>query len=486
MKDDRDSKVRLSIVFILSIIASILMIIFTTPKAKALVVREPDKTTTINNVGYYGYDIPTRTTGVESQSYVSIGTTNRVGNNYFTFNRNVNSFFYTHNNFDFQDLDNYISQNNINVSNVNFNMTYANNIGPLDSSDLMDLSFSFHPALSGDFEDTLSLGNIIDYSKYYSFTFDIAIWTYYDFFGSGRVCKTIKTNGSLVSQEYCSDYNGFYGAYTSGNYSTLGTCTTNNDSSVSCGTGGNSWGYEIIPIYTDAKLQILKVKVLFNQYSMFKFSENFEYDTTNNLRQAFKSDVGTSFFNNVGNIITSTSYYRGSNISDFDPVNLFISQPYDITLWTTSDKGFCSGSNCWTQEDTNNNSDSKDNIDNYERTSFFNDMINGIQGVLGRDYGFSGIVNLTFDFVSDLLSSFSNGNNTCYSIRVNILGKDIILPCGSQFWNRNDISSFVNGAYNIVFMGALSYLLAWKIYKDLLNTFNPTSRIVNGKEVDSL
>lgn len=487
MQDDNNYKVRLSIVLLLSIIASILMVIFTIPKANALVVRDPDTATTVNNVAYYGYNIPTRTTGVESGSYVSIGTTNREQSNYFNFNRNVNSYFYTHNNFDFEQLDNYISQNRIDVSNVNFNMTYANQIGPVDSSDLMRLSFSFHPALSGDFESTLSLGNYIDYSKYYSFTFDIAIWTYYPFFGNDRVCQTIKTNGSLITQDYCSNYNGFFGSNYSGTGSTLGICETPSNNSINCSTGNNSWGYRITPIYFDNNLQILKVQVLFNQYSQFKFSENFYYDTENNLLQAFKTDSGTNFFTNVNNIITSTSYLRNSPISDFEPVSLFISQPYDITLWSTSDKGFCSGSNCWTQEDTNNNSDSKDNVDNYERTKFFDDMINSIQGVLGRDYGFSGIVNFTFDYITDLLGVFynNNGSPVCYTVKVSFFNKDIILPCGASFWNRSDMLSFIN-VYNVIFIGALSYLLAWKIYKDLLNTFNPNSKIINGNEVDSL
>lgn len=486
MQEENNYKVRLGIVLLLSIIASILMVIFTIPKANALVLRDPDSTTTVNNVTYSGYEIPTRITSVEGQSYVSVGTTNKTSNNDFSFNRNTNNYFYVHNNFDFPKLDNYVINNNIDLSSINYNMTYPIELGPLDRSDLMNVSFSFHPALEGDMEDTLSLGNYIDYNSYYSFTFDLVLYTDNAFFGDQRVCSSYQSNGSLIVSQVCSPYNGFL----ANNTPTLGKCRTLNTDVTYCNTGSAGYGYNITKVYVDGHLQVLKVKVLFNSSTQFKFSKTFDYSANvgiNDGIQSFTSDINSSFFTNVNNFITSTSYLRNQAITTFEPVYMFVSQPYDITLWSESNHGFCDGSSCWTQEDTNNNSENKDNIDNYKQSAFFDDLMNGIQGLLGRDYGFSGIVNLTFDFIKDLIYTFTNqGSPVCYTVRVNILGKDIVLPCGSSFWYRSDMALWVFSTYNVIFLGALSYLLAWKIYKDLLDTFNPSSKIVRGSEVDSL
>lgn len=205
MKEEND-KIRLCIILFLSIIASIFIFIFTIPKANALVINESDLSTNVNGTTYYGFDIPTRVSGFESQSYVNVGTQQYINASGGSFYSNSKYYIYNSNNrkFYYDDLDNYIEELHINLDNVNMNMTTPIDVGPSDKSNIMKLWFNFHPALEGDQSQMFSLGNYFDYNGYYTFDFDIVLYNYYSTFGDNRICNSYQSNGSLIVSNVCS------------------------------------------------------------------------------------------------------------------------------------------------------------------------------------------------------------------------------------------------------------------------------------------
>ena len=467
MSDENNYKPRLLIILLLSILASIFMILFTIPKANALVVKDPDTTKTINNETYYGYYMPTRMTGIEGQSYVDIGLQEPS----LTF-RSLNSYYFLKsesNNFNYDPLDNYLSSHSINLNIDRYYFTNPINLGLENNVRLMNLTFSIHPGIASDSQDMFSTGNYFYYNGLYDYSFYIVLFS---------------ENGQLGSYHvegggYTSNYNGLLGGTLS--------CTTCGDLTIAdlhiTDNGINGYGnipnYQVI--YKDSWVQVIKINA-----KNFKFSE-----TLTQLQNSYSNTIFTGtldsniFYNN--NIITSSIYPYNEPSSGVKPVKLFISQPFDITFYTTNNHVFCSGVECETQENVDNNSDSHENQIQEDNSNFVSDFLTGISSLLNNDYGFSGIVNVTFNFIKNILNTFYNhfGPPTCYSVKVTFFNKDIVLPCGSSFWSRSDIYAFVV-IYQSIFTGAICYLLSWKIYKDIINIYNPQSKLIDKSEVDSL
>lgn len=488
MQEDNNYKVRLGIVLLLSIIASILMVIFTVPKANALVMVYPTKNTTISGTKYYGYDIPTRPNASEFGTGLKLGTTARLYNGALTndFSQLGNSLygFGKSNNFHFDLLDNYVNDNNISLNGISYNMTNPISVnGPSDPV-LLNLTYTFNMGQSGGVSEMMSSGQYFDYKQYYSFEYDIVLFDSNT--DQGHLGQYVNLGSTPTRPAQSTNFNGLLsGDYL--RYTTIGMCTQypeNYPTLWTCGTGNAGYSYRTSTIYQDRNLQVIKVYVDFSSSGKFRFSEDLNYSNSDNGATAFTgvnqslngNMLGVNYFN-ISNGVLNKSFVSLSERYTY----LMVSMPYNITLWTTEPSEFCQGNSCWTQSDT-------DSLDNNKQTngsgSFLDDILGGINGILNNDYGFSGIVNFTFGFINDLLTSM-RGNTTCYVASVKFFNKNIVIPCGVSFWNRSDMTAF-NTTYNLIFIGALSYILCWKIYKDLLNVINPSSRVVNGSEVDSL
>ena len=475
------SKYKNIVICVLSLIAILLLIVITTPKASALVMKYSDYTKTINNTTYYGYDVPTRPNPFEFGTKVNLGSTTKlyegVRLNDFSVVTNNSYTFFKASNFNFAPLDNYIRDNNITLSDISYNMTEPIKIdGPLYPR-LMNYTWSFSLGDQGGLSEMFSDGRYFDYNDSYSFEYDIVLF-------DSSLHGHLGTSLNLPDTPTIStNYNGFL-AGNNLNSSSIGLCSqpvNNGNFNWSCSSGNQGYGYTVTKKYSDSHLQVLTVKINFNEYLQFRFSKGLSQASQDNGITIFESNTPSTttdyinYFNNVNNTILNKS----SDGLDTQYVYLFFSMPRNLVVWSTESSTFCQGNSCWTQADTDS-LDNKKTIDS--SNTFIDDILNSINGLLQRDYGFSGIVNLTFDFIKDILQG---ANNYCHVYRIQVFNKNIVLPCGTDFWERNDIWTF-KITYELVFTGVVAYYLCWKIYKDLLNAINPNTKITTGNEVDSL
>ena len=71
------------------------------------------------------------------------------------------------------------------------------------------------------------------------------------------------------------------------------------------------------------------------------------------------------------------------------------------------------------------------------------------------------------------LRFFNKLTDSCSPITLNVLGQNVVLPCGDTlFWNRNDVSTFKT-FWNILFGGAILYTLSLKLYKVIHDAIDP-------------
>lgn len=464
MSDEENNKNKLFLTLILSIIASVLMIIFTIPKAYAFELISPDSTITLSGTTYYGYNLPTRVNNSSTapNNYVDIGLNTFDQIQHFPtkvarYKKNT----YTTYSFANSTLDNYLSDHNLSSLNFNRNLTEPISYNNILAS-AYNLSFSFHPGEQG---DPLSDGFHINYNDYYSYSFDVIVYS-----ENGGLNNSYTLNATNTGQG-----TGFTSSSLNNNNTCLyiGQIYTYNDQeyfSYNCRSSNVPY-LNISRTYVDDHLQIVHFDIPFNDYTKGRFGGLEDYSGNNEYITPFRANMLFSpMYLLVNHLPTDSALWKD--------VQVYISEPYDITLWRTNSDEYCQDE-CWTQEQTDEFNDSRVS----DTDSFINNLLSQFTAITNRDYGFSGIINLTFSFLSSVISSASP--NTCYTYQIPVLSTTINLPCGNSFWNRNDVLNF-KAFYEMLQIGIVSYFVAWKIYRDLINLLTPNSKIIDGKEVDSL
>jgi len=398
--------------------------LFLCSSAMALELVSPDSTKTINGVQYYGYKLPTRPTGTDSgsasvklgfSSFFNSRYTNRFVSNELLYLRTFDSKVYS-----------YMGDYNFTIPSV-----WTRDIKFFDSMYLGDLNlqnqyyfvYGFNP--SGVANDNPNLmfedGYAIDFNGIYTYQFDLIA---YNDDSIGEVID--------YTPKVCQIVSGSPNDYTN--------CV--NNSTVS---------YEVL--IQNTNLIYVRFTVNFTSTSWkFGFSSYLIGDDNSNTYGI----EGNNFFVNDINIRTNGSYTNDTYI---------FSQPYNITFWSQTSSFSCTES-CWTQADTDSN----------QRIEKSNDYIfnNLVEVVDNFDYfGFGGIIHYTYDFIKGLLE---DTNDSCIEFQVPVLSKVVKLPSSCTFWGRNDVSTFKQ-FYEMFFTGIFAFFIGFKIYNDILNIYNPDSKV---------
>lgn len=107
-----------------------------------------------------------------------------------------------------------------------------------------------------------------------------------------------------------------------------------------------------------------------------------------------------------------------------------------------------------------NDNITSDEVDTSKSDSFFSNFDTEDNG------GLSSVVTAPLTFVRKL-------TDRCTPLSIPFYDKNISLPCGDElFWNRDDVSAFRN-TWNVLFGGAIVYMLMTKLFKVINNLKNP-------------
>lgn len=470
MNEEKKNKLRIFIIYLLVFIVVIIFELFICKTAFASELVRPSTSIDINNTTYYGYDLPTRPTmeigdslngpslqpnsvRVWSTLRPKIQITEQIAERWEHFV--YNAFPLKERN-----LNNYVNSSVISNNIQNIPTIWTNSFDVCGKESLYcDFTISFLPGMStNNVNDVFENGYKIDYSQRYSYSFDIVLYNESENADLGAYEDTFymtlqRGKNGLNEQPQMGYYN----------------CNNDNQCYESI-SGGYNNGFLVEPLIYNEHIQYYRIHVLFNSYNYAKvgFGSDLNYSTS---IYNDKGVIGNNVINFTSNNIVVGAYVNNNWNTVYTKVQ--ISQPYNIKLWSTQDSFMCTN-NCWTQDDTNNNQEFG-----------YNDGVNQIEDLFGNlnYFGFSGIVNTTYNFVISLLE---DTNNECIELNIPLLGKNITLPSSCTFWRRNDVQTFSN-LWKMIILGVVSYFIAWKIYKDLLYyLYSPSSKLSSGKEVDTL
>lgn len=421
---------------------------------------------------YYGYDIPNRVNTTvdlgQSNNYVSIGILSKNRDRLYS----KNLYFNDNPIISYTDNGNELSLSQEDTWFTDWVETkWVNSLNNALSSYLV---ISYHPAQSGSKGDTLDYGRYIDYDSYYSYSFYIEI---------------LNTSGNDDTYLKYPILNAFTTTSNSGQrYHSY--CVVNN------GEIADSNCDEVINIIESSNDRILlRYDIKFNSYKYignlggFLFNNNgFTY-----CNNGCTTSGNTGYFSNVGGLYgAETCSVNNGCSTDYSVIGAFnnstgkvenfkfrVSQPFNIVMWSTDSSLFCQ-ENCWTQEDTNNNSWVEESVnrnsDFLMRSLFDLDIFN--------DMGSFQVIESIFDEFRELLGN--NYNNACYSYNVPIFNTNIPIMCGYDFWSRNDIS-FFKSLWDMFWIGLVGFWVARSIYLKLLSLVDIDNGVViDAKEVSTL
>lgn len=103
-----------------------------------------------------------------------------------------------------------------------------------------------------------------------------------------------------------------------------------------------------------------------------------------------------------------------------------------------------------------------DDVDSENAGGFFSNFDTEDNG------GISSVITAPLVFVRKL-------TNTCESIKFDVLGANVELPCGDTlFWNKEKVQDLRN-LWNIIFGGAFIFILLKKVFKVIENIKDPSS-----------
>lgn len=97
----------------------------------------------------------------------------------------------------------------------------------------------------------------------------------------------------------------------------------------------------------------------------------------------------------------------------------------------------------------------------------------------------NGIMGDIHDFLLlpiEYLNYIRSTNNYCTDISFTIWNKEIIIPSGCFFWNRQDVGQFKT-LWNTLFGGAIIFSLGFKYFKVLHNALDPTKDDLGGLDI---
>lgn len=397
--------------------------------AQALQVANPDYQNTVlgSSEVWYGYKLPSRATNDSGalSSSVKVLQTARVSNNW-------NIIDFRNLKIGLRDLDSdildYMLDNNIDFSSLSngnrlWSQTYKNDY----TRPLVDHSFvyAFSPGSSySTDQEVLESGFGINYSSKYSYKFDVIVY-------NPNLNDTYQLRDSLQ------------------------TCSGNGqDYNTSC-VNYRNWSVE--KLVDTPKLQWFRYSMECNQYTC---GSGFTYYLITSSSNIYGVGEAQNVFDSFNPIKNSTK--------------VIFSQPYDIVLWNHESSMTCTNT-CWTQADTDSNQRILDD------PTFVWNALNDIVSNFNY-HGFSGIVNLTFDYIINLLR---DANTTCVGLNIPVLSTSINLPSSCTFWGRSDVSTF-ESFVNLLWIGLASYFIGWRVFKDILNVYNPNSKVIDGNEVEDL
>lgn len=405
-------------------------------KASALETRYPSSQVVKDGVNWYGYNLPTRATltdSLGSSVYMNISVSPATSSDHWT------SKYSNHLKVGLRSLPNQVIDSLSSTDTGNLDYIEYYNIPKLWSETYTlplanfnnYFSFGFQPGVSVNTdEEVLEDGYAINYDSIYSYDFDIVVNSEDNIrpnlLGSLQLC----TINSVTNDYGCITY------------------------------GSNYYSYELI--YTSDKVQYYRYHIKFNQYT---FGYGFNYvvleDSNNQYNMSGKNLFGNSL----------ALYVQGS-VSNLDNLSFTISEPYNIVLWNNKSSMVCTDS-CWTQQDSDN-SQRILNDSNY----LWNQLQDYVDSF--KYYGFGGIVTLTYNYIIDLLQ-----DNSCPVLNVPVLTKSFNLPSACSFWNREDVSTF-DSLWSMVWLGLVSYYVCWRIFKDILRLYDPSTSVIEGNEVADL
>ena len=441
MRNLDDDKTRYILILIFSIIASILMIIFTIPKVNALEVKAPNMQ--IGN-DMYGYYVPLRdsTQGTTTKNYVNIGMHTIEFNNVRQTIKYGKGWLHP-NNLPSQLLaiDSSLTNNQLWTTAINTEREIP--IYYVADGINMGLYWGYHPAEpTSNYLDLFTTNDKWFYDGVYTYDFDIVVW------GNGYNLNVGGDNSLIMLDnpfEYCSIWR--------------------NDE-MSCSTG---------KIYPPPTVTVVKRE---RDYVHYKVSMqiNGRWGMNETLYPNTNYPIDdVYFYNSLG--------FRLNGVPQITPVgdkhyNYYFSDPYNIVYWTSQSTITCPD-RCVTDEDAHIDM----NYNGASEIDSITDFNNVIGTLIARDYGFGGIINTTYGYIQRVLNYYNYGE--CVNVSVNFLGQDINMPCGEDFWFRSDMTTF-RQTYEMIFTGIISYWLCWVIYKYILGILDPFKKPISSREVDSL
>lgn len=429
---------------------------------------------TRNGQTYYGYSLPTRLVDPNDNSTngVYVGIVNRRGN------RRFQNFLRYHRYYDIG-LETSVWTNDIKSD-------WLDSTGDA-SADYMSLSFrpGLNSAGSYTLEESLDSGGLLDYNQLYSYSFYIMVENDYgpELSPNSLIAPVFYTYGDNSGPDF--QFRNVWGS-TSCNYNIDNVGTVLMNESSNC-------GIRITQVKTEPGYIVWKYDVRFDNYisqgnfdSFYKFfDDSFVYDSS--LQgQRFRFNGPFSAYNTMSNNVFTTANGRIGNYDSsaglYRKYRFSISQPFNITMWSTENDLYCANK-CWTQQDTDNNSFF--DYDAYH-TEESENIINEIFSMeFLKDFGLFGVVTHIYDTITSML--LNNYNNACYSYNINLFGKDLHIMCGYDFWERQDIRGFYNSVYSLFWIAFIGFWVARGMYLKIVSLFDIENGIVvDTKEVSRL
>lgn len=420
----KNLKIHLNVILI-----NLFMVILIHPTyASAMEIKNYDSTRTYQGQTQYGYNIP----GL----YASPDGANKIGFALSGSNQNSHMYFNGYSDVVERDLPTYISE----ISN-NLNMA-----GEMSKTFLFDFddnrfAINFQPGLPGSNDAFLSEpGKYFNYDNYYSFDFNMIM---YSKNAIPYENNQPTTNKHFIIPSVLSTMT----KDSNGNYHSIGVPYTSQVEYIN--------NHVVVIHY-----HINSIKLFYNDNWNYTFPNFY----TQGVIQGDRGDDNTDPFLSLG----SNSYNMPLN-----EYSVIISQPLNVVMWSSESSITCSDK-CAKQEDIDNHN-SQYFESNVTREQKEKDLVSNLFGLdFLDDFGLGNVVFNLFGNLKHLLENHSS--NSCYTYTINILGKDITLPCGNVFWNRNDISSFEN-VWNLFWLGLVGYFVARNIYITILSMLDFNSSI---------
>lgn len=249
--------------------------------------------------------------------------------------------------------------------------------------------------------------------------------------------KLMNINGINASSSY-----NLYGSFTiSKKNEACSTLPCSSSSSMKSLFDRISYDYKLNGSYTNVKCQISNAQGDGNEVTY-----DFRCDDVrlNTQSQGFSFYFTPTFFNSLSISSSLTIVEVGNNAALEKGLD-------DIKQEQEKTNEKLDGIN-----DTMNN----DTVDMDGANSFFGDFSDTDHG------GISGVVTAPLRFINKL-------TGTCSPISLDVLGADVELPCGDTlFWNKPEVANF-RIIWNVLFGGAMLYLLLSKLFKVIESLKNP-------------